>query len=237
MQLRTLAIAFVFGLVGCAAEATGDGVDGEDVAGSNEDLTAAEQRAARFTQVDESSMSQAERDEVLSRYTNVEHTGVRDELYESAILFFDKNHDTITNTKYLGIVDFAKHSGQRRFFVLDMDGGPMKSLVVAHGSGSDPDNDGMATLFSNVPGSNKSSLGFYETGEQYTGSHGPSLRLDGLSSTNLNVRKRAIVIHGATYVNEGAPRQGRSHGCLAVDFADRPWVLANLKGTILYAQN
>ena len=38
----------------------------------------------------------------------------------------------------------------------------------------------MATSFSNLPESNQSSIGLYQTGQTYTGKHGRSLRLLGL---------------------------------------------------------
>ena len=56
---------------------------------------------------------------------------------------------------------------------------------------SDPENDGTPRRFSNVEGSLQSSLGYYVTAETYEGKWGYSLRLDGLSATNSQVRKRA----------------------------------------------
>ncbi len=47
-------------------------------------------------------------------------------------------------------------------------------------------------------------MGFYVTGEIYNGQHGRSLRLDGMDEGfNSNARKRAIVVHGASYVSQG----------------------------------
>ena len=87
-----------------------------------------------------------------------------------------------------------------------------------------------------LAGSNASSLGYYMTAETYTGSHGYSLRLDGLSSTNSKVRSRAIVVHGADYVEEAAVIQGRSWGCPAVAMANRTTVINMIKGgSIIYA--
>lgn len=79
----------------------------------------------------------------------------------------------------------------------------------------------MATDFSNVESSHKSSLGFYLTAETYYGRNGYSLRLDGMEEGfNDNARNRAIVIHGADYANENfiksTGRLGRSYGCPAV---------------------
>jgi hypothetical protein len=49
-----------------------------------------------------------------------------------------------------------------------------------------------------------SSLGVYKTAETYNGKHGLSLRLDGLSPTNSKARERAVVVHGADYVEDEA---------------------------------
>ena len=66
------------------------------------------------------------------------------------------------------------------------------NTYVAHGRNSGNE---FATVFSNESSSNKSSLGFYATGEIYQGKHGESLRLDGLEAgINNNARSRAIVI-------------------------------------------
>ncbi|HWU45027.1 MAG TPA: murein L,D-transpeptidase catalytic domain family protein, partial [Bdellovibrio sp.] len=70
----------------------------------------------------------------------------------------------------------------------------------------------------------------------YDGSHGYSLSLDGLSSTNSNVRSRAIVVHGADYVSEADVIQGRSWGCPAVAMENRTKLIDMIKnGSIIYA--
>jgi hypothetical protein len=90
--------------------------------------------------------------------------------------------------------------------------------LVSHGRGSGVT---MATSFSNLPESNRSSLGLYRTAETYSGKHGYSLRLDGLEpGINDKARERAIVMHAADYVNQAAAKKqgylGRSLGCPAV---------------------
>ncbi|MFA5161009.1 MAG: murein L,D-transpeptidase catalytic domain family protein [Elusimicrobiales bacterium] len=146
------------------------------------------------------------------------------------------------NTDYVTVVDFTKHSSKARFFIIDMKSGAVKALHVAHGSGSDPGNTGYATKFSNQDGSHMSSLGFYLTGETYTGNHGRSMRLDGLSPTNSNVRARAVVVHGSSYVQEASVQPGRSWGCLALSDKVVQGVIDKLKkddkkngGSIIYA--
>jgi hypothetical protein len=81
-----------------------------------------------------------------------------------------------------------------------------------------------------------SSLGYYITGSTYVGSHGTSLKLDGMSSTNSNARGRAIVVHGASYVSESSVIQGRSWGCPAVANSLKTKVINMLKnGSLIYA--
>jgi hypothetical protein len=165
-------------------------------------------------------------------------------LLEDAIVYFDFNKPLIPKQTYFIVVDFSLYSGKDRFWMVNTITGAVEAHKVAHGDGSDPDNNGYATLFSNVSGSHKSSLGFYLTGEIYDGTHPHSMRLDGLSAdgspngmANTNVRPRLVVVHEASYVddaNTGA--QGRSNGCLALD----PDIEANVvdrihDGTLIYA--
>ena len=128
------------------------------------------------------------------------------------------------------VIDFAKRSSQNRFFVITIKTGSVWAIRTAHGKGSDAEHDGYAEKFSNVPNSNASSLGAYIAAETYYGSHDLSLRLDGKSSTNSKARERAIVIHGASYVQEANVIQGRSWGCPAVSMPNRDKVVNTLKG-------
>lgn len=174
---------------------------------------------------------------LLSKYDHLDpgHE-VPTDLLKKAVLYFDANQAKFPNKNYLSVIDFAKNSKQKRFFIIDLKTGKVWAIHTAHGKGSDPDHNGLADSFSNVSGSNKSSLGVYKTAETYTGSHGRSLRLDGLSSTNSNVRARAIVIHGASYVTEASVIQGRSFGCPAVSMDLKDKVIDQLKsGSMIYA--
>jgi hypothetical protein len=137
-----------------------------------------------------------------------------------------RHHDRVA------VADYAAPSKAPRFHLLDMAGGTVSSLLVAHGRGSDPGNSGWLKAFSNVVGSNASSEGAYRTAEGYSGKHGRSMRLDGLDAGNSNARDRAIVIHSAWYVSPAmaatAGRIGRSEGCFAFSEADLPRVLDRL---------
>src|SRR5690606_12230808 len=82
--------------------------------------------------------------------------------------------------------------------------------------------DNRTQHFSNKDGSFMSSLGAFTAKETYMGGNGYSLRLEGLEpGFNDHARDRAIVIHGAPYVNPAIARlQGRlsrSLGCPAAD--------------------
>lgn len=121
--------------------------------------------------------------------------------------------------QHLAVIDYSQPSTARRLWIFDL---KKKSLVlrdlVAHGQKS---GENFATQFSNSEGSFQSSLGLFRTQESYNGSHGYSLRMDGLEpGINDRARERAIVIHAADYVNplwsERQGRIGRSLGCPAV---------------------
>lgn len=142
---------------------------------------------------------------------------VPDGILRQAILYYDVNLANIANKNYMTVVDFNQHSSQRRMFLIDMKSGAVTPMLTTAGSGSDPDNDGYATLFSNVVDSHQSSLGFYLTSSTYQGSNGYSLRLHGLSVTNSKAFERYVVVHGANYVSESQNKAGRSWGCPAVD--------------------
>lgn len=177
------------------------------------------------------------REQVLGKYGHLDPNRiVPTKLLEAAVVYFDANQSKIANKKYLSVIDFAQRSNKRRFYIVDMSSGAVWTTTVAHGKGSDANHDGFAEKFSNVSGSKASSLGYYLTAETYNGSNGYSLRLDGLSSTNSRARSRAIVIHGASYVQDRDVIQGRSWGCPAVPLAYRDKVISWLKGgSLIYA--
>lgn len=152
-----------------------------------------------------------------------------------AVAYLKKYGSGFTNDDHMVVIDYRQHSSKKRFYLIDLRTGRVERHVVAHGSGSDPDNDGYATKFSNTSGSNATSLGFYRTLGTYSGKWGYSLRLQGLSSTNSNAYSRAIVIHGASYVSESG-RAGRSWGCPALDLNVSASVITRIKnGALIYA--
>lgn len=192
---------------------------------------------ADLAQLKTRSFSARDRALILTKYSFLDPDRVvPSKLLEKAVLYYDSNLANIPNKNVLSVIDFSKSSSKVRFFVIDMASGKVWSMHVTHGKGSDKDHDGIAEKFSNVSGSNASSLGFYRTAETYIGRNGNSLRLDGLSSTNSNARDRAIVIHGADYVSEEDKIPGRSAGCPAVTHAYRDELIRQIKeGSIIYA--
>ncbi|MEO5893409.1 MAG: murein L,D-transpeptidase catalytic domain family protein [Ferruginibacter sp.] len=151
---------------------------------------------------------------------------------------FMKEMGTLTNDQVISIVDFSKPSSQKRLFVIDLKNYKILfNTYVAHGVQSGKE---FASQFSNIPESNKSSLGFYETMGTYMGGNGYSLRLQGLESgINDNANKRDIVIHGAGYVDERLIRSqgyiGRSWGCPSVPQRLHKSIIDKIKnGTCLF---
>jgi hypothetical protein len=140
------------------------------------------------------------------------------EIFELAYAGWEKMDEEL-KSPLLSIIDFSLPSTERRLWIIDINAKEiLLNSVVAHGRNS---GELMADKFSNQPESFQSSLGFYKTGETYSGKHGYSLRLDGLEKgVNDQARNRAIVIHGADYANEAFAktngRLGRSLGCPAL---------------------
>ncbi|RPF71859.1 twin-arginine translocation signal domain-containing protein [Aurantiacibacter spongiae] len=146
----------------------------------------------------------------------------------------ERNAATLWRSDMVGIADFGLHSSLPRFHFVDLEGGRVESVLVAHGSGSDPEHDGWLNGFSNLPSSWATSKGAYITWEWYEGRYGTSVRLGGLDPTNDNAFPRAIVMHPADYVTPAHVaewgRCGRSNGCFAFGPEVFPQALTRLMG-------
>jgi hypothetical protein len=161
-------------------------------------------------------------------------------LLRRALDVLDKHRDSIGYRDFIGVADFSLPSRAPRFHLVNLADGSVRSHLVAHGRGSDPAHTGWLERFSNEPRSNATSAGAYRTGSLYLGAHGRSMRLEGLDPTNSNALSRAIVVHGAWYVNEEmighSGMLGRSQGCFAVADSSLPEIMARLgPGRLIYA--
>lgn len=147
-----------------------------------------------------------------------------------------KQSGQILNQRYLTIADFSKPSSEKRLFIIDINKMELVlQTLVAHGRNS---GTLFAKNFSNKNESFQSSLGFYLTGNIYKGKHGMSLQLSGIESgINDNAKQRAIVIHGANYVNNNLIKKqgyiGRSLGCPAVPQTEVKEIIQTIKGASL----
>jgi L,D-transpeptidase-like protein len=123
------------------------------------------------------------------------------------------------DARRLALIDYSLPSTEPRLWVFDLANNRLLYReVVAHGRGS---GENVATLFSNASGSHASSLGLFLTRDTYLGRNGYSLRMEGLEpGVNDAAMRRAIVMHGASYVDPSTAsslgRLGRSWGCPAV---------------------
>jgi MYXO-CTERM domain-containing protein len=212
---------------------------------ASEELSSTEQAIVDPSDFTLPSLTDAQRAAIVNKYPQLDPTAqVPRGLLEDALIYYDVNYAAIPKHEYFVVVDLSLHSGKNRFWMVNTATGAVEKHKVAHGDGSDPDNNGYATQFSNTSGSHMSSLGFYLTGEIYDGTHPHSMRLDGLSPdgspnqmANTNVRDRAVVVHEASYVDDAnAGQQGRSNGCLALDPDIEAGVVDRIHdGTLIYA--
>ena len=152
----------------------------------------------------------------------------------------ERNRARVWRTDMVGVADFALPSSLPRFHFADLEKGQVRSFLVAHGKGSDPEHDGFLKIFSNVPNSLATSRGAFITYEWYKGKYGTSIRLGGVDQDNSNALERAIVLHPAWYANpdmlEKWGKLGRSDGCFAMgeaDFNEALWHLSG--GRLIYA--
>jgi len=119
---------------------------------------------------------------------------------------------------YFILIDMHKPSGQNRLFLYDFNQEQIidKGLVT-HGTGSFFNE--YKLIFSNVPGSNCTSLGKYKIGKKYYGEWGLSYKLLGLDSTNNNAMIRNIVLHSMPCVPDKETHPDwicNSYGCPGV---------------------
>ena len=139
----------------------------------------------------------------------------------------------IDEPKTLTVIDYSLPSTEPRLWVFNVPSGRLLfNELVAHGRNT---GENLATSFSDAMNSRQSSLGLFVTRDTYVGSNGYSLRLDGLEpGFNAHALERAIVMHGAPYVNAELAKQqgriGRSWGCPALREAIARDVIDTVRG-------
>ncbi|KPF92697.1 twin-arginine translocation pathway signal [Novosphingobium sp. AAP83] len=169
-------------------------------------------------------------------YPNEQHRRILEVAKEQV----ERHRASLWSTDIAAIADFAMPSSLPRFHFANLERGEVRSFLVSHGRGSDPEHDGFLKTFSNEVGSLATSRGAYVTYEWYKGKYGTSVRLGGLSPDNSNVLDRAVVLHPAKYANadmlERFGKLGRSDGCFAMAEADFNYALWQLSGgRLIYA--
>jgi hypothetical protein len=139
----------------------------------------------------------------------------------------------IERPRTLTVIDYSRPSVDPRLWVFDVATGEVLfKELVAHGRNT---GENMATHFSDTLNSRQSSIGLFVARDTYVGSNGYSLRLDGLEpGFNAHARERAIVMHGAPYVDASIAakqgRIGRSWGCPALREAIARDVIDTVRG-------
>ena len=161
--------------------------------------------------------------EVLRTYNSLQNNHLafpKLESFKKALKgFYEMKAKGLIKKDVLTLIDFSLSSNTKRLWVIDLASNTILfNSLVAHGRNTGEE---FANSFSNASESFKSSLGFYATGEIYSGKHGRSLKLDGLEKgINDNARNRGIVMHAADYVSnffiKTHNRLGRSQGCPAL---------------------
>lgn len=159
--------------------------------------------------------------EINDIYNKLNDNSLSYEAFQFAVEGFIKlqQENKLKNDSLLTIIDYYKPSSEKRLFIIDLKNQRIiEKSLVAHGKKTGAL---YAKTFSNIPGSLKSSLGFFVTEQTYYGKHGYSLRIKGMEpGINSNASQRDIVFHGANYVSNTYinlyGRLGRSFGCPAL---------------------
>jgi len=163
-------------------------------------------------------------------------------LFDIARRELDRAGDAIRKPDIVGIADFALHSSERRFHIINLDREEVQSCHVSHGKGSDPEHGGYLKHYSNAERSLATSRGAYVTRNWYSGRIGASVLLSGLDETNEAALRRSIVIRHANYAEPAHidrwGRPGRSNGSFAMGEKQfRIALMALSGGRLLFADS
>lgn len=156
----------------------------------------------------------------------------------STILICAKKYN-IQSNGIVGLIDYSQPADKKRLWMIDINKNEILfNTYVSHGIKS---GTLASEYFSNRFNGKASSLGVYTTQNVYHGRHGISLKLLGLDKNfNNHAYQRAIVMHGAWYMDENFikkyGRPGRSWGCPAVPLNWVDTIIQTLKnGSLLVA--
>ncbi len=135
---------------------------------------------------------------------------------DEALIFCRKNN---YDTTYCILIDMKIHSGKHRMFVWNFQDKTISHEgLCCHGKGGG--STGGLPVFSNVNGSNCTSLGKYKIGDRSYSKWGIHIhyKLHGLEDTNNNAFKRYVVLHSFDYVPNYETHpfhlpMGMSEGC------------------------
>ncbi len=101
--------------------------------------------------------------------------------------------------EYCFLIDMKIPSGQKRFFVYDLQNDSIAhSGLVTHGGSSETGTS--ALKFNNISGGNATSIGKYKIGVEYSGQFGMAFKLHGLEATNSKAFERFVVLHSHSCV-------------------------------------
>jgi hypothetical protein len=112
------------------------------------------------------------------------------------------------NQDWFCLLDYSKHSGLNRFFIVDLDStNILDSALVSHGCGNMPwgeDYSKESVVFSNFSDSHCSSYGKYKIGKRGYSQWGINVnyKLHGLDSSNTRAYNRLIVLHSWDAVSD-----------------------------------
>lgn len=126
------------------------------------------------------------------------------------------------NTNFCFLMDVSTHSGKNRFYIYNFKTNSIShSGLVCHGVGKNSTEQ--KPVYSNVVGSNCTSLGKYKIGKRAYSNWGINIhyKMHGLETCNSNAFKRHIVLHSYDYVAEteiypSHLTMGWSQGCPVV---------------------
>lgn len=166
---------------------------------------------------------------------SAESTGISADVLDLAVdaVSCALNSGAIETPRTLTVIDYSLPSTTPRLWVFEVPTGRLLfKELVAHGRNT---GENLATSFSDTMNSRQSSLGLFVARDTYVGSNGYSLRLAGLEpGFNGNALDRAIVMHGAPYVDAAIAKKqgrlGRSWGCPALRGAIAREVINTVRG-------